>query len=244
MLNLKTANLVAQSLNGPLWGGAVPPAPYPTSPDPEYDIGEIIVDIGPKSAVVGGPALTCDIPLRSVGGSFSIGSTTYTRPPAMGSNYLYALATLNTSGVGWPPPDQGTLYATGYINCSATILDNTGATVQAVSWCTCQAKAPDGHGGYAYGQYANGEFPTGQGTGPLGSYIVYPIIRFFCSLSFPATDFDGGTLRLSWLMSPTSNTGSAGPAAGGFSVAGANALVFKLVAEASQSPAISEAWDF
>lgn len=240
MLNLKTANLVNLA-----WSD--PPATDPSVADTVSDLGKVYVPLGSRSAASGYPALTFQVPLRSIGGAFSIGANNYARPPTLTNQVLYIYVTVSTVNLGWPPGDV-TTYSTGYVNCSADIIDGGGTVVQSFTWCYVQAEglAADGIT-RAYGNYPAGAFPTGQGSGPLGSYIVYGPLRFLIpiSTSFPAADFDNGLLRVSWLMSDTSSTGGAGAPSGGFTLSTTVPAVVKLVAaDNSFPPPDSTLWDY
>lgn len=259
MLNLKTANLVD-------YGWTNPPAPDPSMPDTVGDLGKITLQLAPSIAGAytlsqSGPPLVFSVPLRSVGGDFSIGADTYQRPPPMTNKYLFLYVTTLLSAV-WSPhlktwiDDQnfGWLYqgplssgypTTGYLNCTVTVLDGAGATVQTKSWCDMQSKGlTQGGGSTAYDDNPLGAFATGQGSGPLGSYILYPYVRVVLPITLPTTDFDNGRLVVTIAPSDTSSTGDAGaPLAATFTGA-APIVVLKLIASSSISANSVADWDF
>lgn len=233
MLNLKTANLVNLT-----W--ANPPAPDPTAADPEYDIGKIMLDLGDH--VIGTPTPVFDfrVPLRSIGGSFSIGSDTYGRPPALSGQTLYLYVTMHlNAGFGWFDYVNTTYATVGYLNSTMEIIDGGGSIIQTLPWCNMHSKT-----GTQYDTNNAGAFQTGQGGGALGSFTIYEYVRAYAPVTFPAADFDDGELHFSLVSSATSSTGAAGaPLAGtnktGF-IEGQTAV--KLIA--LSSPSVNADWDF
>lgn len=262
MLNLKTANLVDYA-----W--ANPPSPDPSIPDAAYDLGKVALRLPPPDdpsgiatayALPADTPLTFRVPLRSLGGSFSIGADSYARPPPMTNQYLFLYATTILDAVydpstrEWAPSGAfGWLYqggsqtypTTGYLNSGFEILDNSGAVLQSTTWCHMHAKTlAQGGGSYIYTDAPDGAFPTGQGPPPVGSYTAYGYLRMIAPITLPAADFDGGQLAVSITPSSTSSSSAAGaPLAVSFAAA-APVVIIKLVASSTPTPSSDADWDF
>lgn len=247
-LNLKTANMENSGL-------AVPPAPSLTSPDPVGDVAESALSLGPRIVVSMTQPITVKLPLRSLGGNFAIGATTYSRPPAFNpSNQTpYMLVLLSFPyDFYWFYAGGGTLLTTGYLNATCTFYDASGTAVQTTSWCDLDMASPvsGGSGGYIYSSAPVGAVATGQNQGTFGSSTLYELVRVAVPVtSFPTTDFDGGTLACTLTPSSTSKTGVAGSTfmadeAGNPGAASVTGMAAKMVLVDTGTPFQSLWWDF
>lgn len=262
MLNLKTANLVGLAY-------ADPPSSDPSIPDSANDLGSVTLDlahlIGIASLQEVGPAtafqnaepnaapITFSVPLRSVGGSFAIGATNYPRPPTLANQYLFLLVSFFFDGEflygAWTPEEVfGWNYggaispvpSDGFINCSYTILNDAGSVIQSAAWCHMQFKDAIGSTP-TYGDAPGGAFPTGDNG---SSYLVYQYLRFWVPITFPAEDFDNGSLLCSIAATTTSSTGVAGSPLSAWGHMTPPVAVVQLVACDSDPPLASTNWPF
>lgn len=247
-LNLKTANMENSGL-------AVPPASSLTSPDPVGDVAESALSLGPRIDLSLTQPITVKLPLRSLGGNFAIGTTTYSRPPAFNPSnqtpYMLILCSF-PYGLSWFYAGGGTLLTVGYLNATCTFYDASGTAVQTTSWCDLDVASPveGGGGGYVYSHATAGGVATGQNQGTFGSSTLYELVRVAVPVtSFPTTDFDGGTLACTLTPSNTSSTGAAGSTfmadeAGNPGTASVTGMAAKMVLIDTGSSYQSLWWDF